>query len=419
MLRLPTENTSDREEKTMVDWIEKSLGEIAEVTKLAGFEFTKYIKYNDDGEIIALRALNLRNGELDLSDIKRISREVSEGLTRSKIYKDDILLTYTGNGYGDCAIIEENDKYHLAPNICKIVPNQNVIYPYYLYCYIRSKAFYNQMSNNMTGSGQPTIPMKTIRLLKIPVPDMSVQVKIANMIWSLNQKIRNNKVINNNLEQQTQAIFKSWFVDFELNYGIMPSYWKVSQLGSIAKISTEVFSPAKNPNVEVEHYSIPAYDEKRYPVFETSNGIKSNKYRLSSNSVMISKLNPDTKRIWRPYCISDNPICSTEFIVYEPINPLNRDFIYSIIDSIGFSAFLCSHTTGSTNSRQRATPSITLTYDIIVPDEKTIQAFCSIVSPMYDTIENNIKENQKLAETRDKLLPKLMSGELDVSGIDL
>lgn len=419
MLRLPTENTSDREEKTMVDWIEKSLGEIAEVTKLAGFEFTKYIKYNDDGEIIALRALNLRNGELNLSDIKRISREVSEGLTRSKIYKDDILLTYTGNGYGDCAIIEENDKYHLAPNICKIVPNQNVIYPYYLYCYIRSKAFYNQMSNNMTGSGQPTIPMKTIRLLKIPVPDMSVQVKIANMIWSLNQKIRNNKVINNNLEQQTQAIFKSWFVDFELNYGIMPSYWKVSQLGSIAKISTEVFSPAKNPNVEVEHYSIPAYDEKRYPVFETSNGIKSNKYRLSSNSVMISKLNPDTKRIWRPYCISDNPICSTEFIVYEPINPLNRDFIYSIIDSIGFSAFLCSHTTGSTNSRQRATPSITLTYDIIVPDEKTIQAFCSIVSPMYDTIENNIKENQKLAETRDKLLPKLMSGELDVSGIDL
>lgn len=226
-------------------------------------------------------------------------------------------------------------------------------------------------------------------------------------------------MLNNNLEQQAQAIFKSWFVDFELNYGIMPSDWKVSQLGAIAKISTEVFSPAKNPNVEVEHYSIPAYDEKRYPVFETSNGIKSNKYRLSSNSVMISKLNPDTKRIWRPYCISDNPICSTEFIVYEPINPLSRDFIYSIIDSIGFSAFLCSHTTGSTNSRQRATPSITLTYDIIVPDEKTIQAFCSIVSPMYDTIENNIKENQKLAETRDKLLPKLMSGELDVSGIDL
>ena len=269
------------------------------------------------------------------------------------------------------------------------------------------------------GTATKFLTAKILSAFELPIPTIAEQQKIAFLLSGLDEKVKTNERINNNLEQQTQAIFKSWFVDFELNYGIMPSDWKVSQLGSIAKISTKVFSPAKNPNVEVEHYSIPAYDEKRYPVFETSNAIKSNKYRLSSNSVMISKLNPDTKRIWRPYCISDNPICSTEFIVYEPINPLNRDFIYSIIDSIGFSAFLCSHTTGSTNSRQRATPSITLTYDIIVPDEKTIQAFCSIVSPMYDTIENNIKENQKLAETRDKLLPKLMSGELDVSDIEI
>ena len=293
--------------------------------------------------------------------------------------------------------------------------NTDIVLPKYLY-YVMSLI---DLNNYNEGTTIPSLRTETLNRLEFDIPSLVEQETILSCLNPIDEKIALNNAINNNLEQQTQAIFKSWFVDFELNYGIMPSDWKVSQLGSIAKISTEVFSPAKNPNVEVEHYSIPAYDEKRYPVFETSNGIKSNKYRLSSNSVMISKLNPDTKRIWRPYCISDNPICSTEFIVYEPINPLNRDFIYSIIDSIGFSAFLCSHTTGSTNSRQRATSSITLTYDIIVPDEKTIQAFCSIVSPMYDTIENNIKENQKLAETRDSLLPKLMSGELDVSDIDL
>lgn len=226
-------------------------------------------------------------------------------------------------------------------------------------------------------------------------------------------------VINNNLEQQAQALFKSWFVNFDLNFGTMPSNWHISQLSSVVKISTEVFSPAKNPKVEVEHYSIPAYDEKRYPVFEMSDGIKSNKYSLTSNSVMISKLNPDTKRIWRPYCITDKPICSTEFIVYEPIDPLYRDFVYSILDSREFSAFLCSHTTESTNSRQRATPSVTLNYDIVLPDNNTIRFFCSLVSPMYEIIENNIIENQKLAELRDVLLPKLMTGELDVSDIDL
>ena len=225
-------------------------------------------------------------------------------------------------------------------------------------------------------------------------------------------------MLNNNLEQQAQALFKAWFVDFELNSGIMPSHWHICQLGSVARISTEVFSPSKNPNVEVEHYSIPSYDEKRYPVFESSDGIKSNKYRLTHNSVMISKLNPNTKRIWRPYCISNTPVCSTEFIVYEPVKVSYRDFVYSIIDSKKFSNFLCAHTTGSTNSRQRVTPSITLNYDIVLPDDETICMFSSIVSPMYDTIENNIKENQLLAETRDKLLPKLMSGKLDVSNID-
>ena len=175
------------------------LGELADVTKLAGFEFTKYIKYNNYGEIIALRALNLRHGELDLTDIKRIDRSVSELLPRSKLYINDILLTYTGNGYGDCAIIEENDKYHLAPNICKIAPNVEKVVPYYLYSYIRTNEFYKIMSSHMTGSSQPTIPMKTIRVLPIPLPPIVVQEKIAEVAYCINEKIRKNNAINKNL----------------------------------------------------------------------------------------------------------------------------------------------------------------------------------------------------------------------------
>lgn len=185
----------------MAEFEYKEIGDIADVTKLAGFEFTKYIDYIDDGKIIALRALNLRNGELDLSDIKRIDRDVSDSLVRSKLYKNDILLTYTGNGYGDCAIIEENNKYHLAPNICKITPNEDAVEPYFLYSYIRTSEFYKTMSNHMTGSSQPTIPMKTIRVLKVPVPPMDIQKKVASMVLSINQKIKNNTEINKNLQR--------------------------------------------------------------------------------------------------------------------------------------------------------------------------------------------------------------------------
>ena len=396
----------------MSEWLKTSLIDIVELIGGGTPKTSKAEYWGGNINWLSVKDFNNENRYV-YSTEKTITEEGLNNSSTKLLRKDDIIISARGT-VGELAMIPFPMAFNQS---CYGIRAKEGIDSTFLYYLIKHSV--RKLKAMTHGSVFDTITRDTFANIDVAIPDIEMQQRVAKMLANIDDKVENNQRINNNLEQQTQAIFKSWFVDFELNYGNMPSEWKVSQLGTIAKISTEVFSPAKNPNVEVEHYSIPAYDEKRYPVFETSNGIKSNKYRLSSNSVMISKLNPDTKRIWRPYCISDNPICSTEFIVYEPINPLNRDFIYSIIDSIGFSAFLCSHTTGSTNSRQRATPSITLTYDIIVPDEKTIQAFCSIVSPMYDTIENNIKENQKLAETRDKLLPKLMSGELDVSDIEL
>lgn len=227
------------------------------------------------------------------------------------------------------------------------------------------------------------------------------------------------RLINKNLEQQAQALFKAWFVDFEAFSGEMPKGWVPAKLGDIVEISTSSFSPAKNPDAVVEHYSIPAFDEKKYPVFEVADGIKSNKYILSPNSVMISKLNPDTKRVWRPYCISPLAISSTEFIVFEAKNPAYRDFVYSIIDSAAFSNHMCAHTSGSTNSRQRTMPKTTLDFEFILPTEDTILNFCEIVTPMYNLIQANVIENQRLADARDNLLPKLVSGELDITEIDI
>ena len=225
--------------------------------------------------------------------------------------------------------------------------------------------------------------------------------------------------INENLQEQARSIFQSWFIDFEPFGGAAPSDWHSSTLGQVAIMKTDSWSPAKNPDVVVEHYSIPAFDEQHYPVFEIASGIKSNKYILTPDSVMISKLNPDTKRIWRPVCLSEHPVCSTEFIVYEAKKNEQRDYIYSLIDSIPFFNHLCSHTTGSTNSRQRATPKTTLEFSFLLPPDSVIEEFCNIVTPMYDLIASNLVENQTLTKTRDSLLPRLMSGELDVSDLVL
>ena len=406
MLRLLTENTLDREEKIMAEWSEKSLGEIAEVTKLAGFEFTKYIEYNNDGEIIALRALNLRNGELDLTDIKRISREVSDGLTRSKIYKDDILLTYTGNGYGDCAIIEENDKYHLAPNICKIVPNKEVVFPYYLYCYIRSKAFYNQMSNNMTGSGQPTIPMKTIRLLKIPVPEMRVQVNIANMIWSLNQKIRNNKEINNNLEQQAQAIYQQMFIDNAR------SNWAEGTLSDIADI-TMGQSPSGSSYNEDGTGTIFFQGRAEF-------GFRFPSVRLyTTEPKRMARSNDTLMSVRAP--VGDLNVAHTDCCIGRGLAAIHsksnhQSFVLYTMFSLKkqLDVFNGEGTVFGSINRNSLND-----MPILIPSDDILDEFERIVAPMDLTIRNNYDENCRLQNICDTLLPRLMSGELDVSDIDI
>lgn len=103
------------------------IGEIASVTKLAGFEFTKYIQYKEQGDIIMLRGLNCKKGHLVLDDIKWIDKETSDLLPRSKLYYGDILMTYAGT-IGDVAMVDADNKYHLAPNVAKITLTDKMAY---------------------------------------------------------------------------------------------------------------------------------------------------------------------------------------------------------------------------------------------------------------------------------------------------
>ena len=268
-------------------------------------------------------------------------------------------------------------------------------------------------------SAYPSIKPSDIENLEIDIPDIDVQRKIVGILRCLDHKMEKNIDINKNLQLQAQTLYTAWFETFEPFNGVVPDSWQQITLGDIAEIITNSFNPQKNPDVVIEHYSIPAFDEKKYPVFEYASGVKSNKYILSTNSVMISKLNPDTKRVWRPLCLSDLAVSSTEFIIFEAYNPKHKDFVYSVIDSQSFTDWMCSHTTGSTNSRQRTTPATTLNYNLWLPDDASMEKFLNTVTPMYDLIAQNLSQNQEFITLRDSLLPKLMSGELDVSNINV
>lgn len=361
---------------------------------------------------------NSRN--IDRSKFAFISEQTHEKLKRSQIEKNDILFSMAGMFLGKTGIVTDDlvpANTNQAVAIIRIdTEKANHEYVYY---YLNQRSVVQAVNASSAQSAQPNINLKQIGQIEIDLPERKLQDKIVSILSAIDFKIEKNNQINENLEQQARAIFQAWFIDYEPFGGAAPLAWHPSTLGQIAELKTDSWSPAKNPDVMVEHYSIPAFDDQHYPVFEIAAGIKSNKYILNSNSVMISKLNPDTKRIWRPLCLSAHSVCSTEFIVYEAKKQEQRDYIYSILDSIPFLNHLCSHTTGSTNSRQRATPKSTLDFTLCLPPDSIIEDFCQIVTPMYDLIASNIVENQSLAKTRDSLLPRLMSGELDVSTIEL
>lgn len=224
-------------------------------------------------------------------------------------------------------------------------------------------------------------------------------------------------IVNDNLEQQAQELYHNHFEN--INCDELPRGWNIITLGSIAVISSKSFNPLKEPTIMLEHYSIPSFDEAKFPVFELSTSIKSNKFIVDNSCLLISKLNPTTKRVWKPYCLTNHAVCSTEFIVYKAKDKAMTDFIYSIIDSSSFTDFMCSHVTGSTGSRQRTTPIDTLSFELALPPKEELEEFQSVVSPIYSQIRNNTIESNILTQLRNSLLPRLMSGELDVSGLDL
>lgn len=290
--------------------------------------------------------------------------------------------------------------------------------PQFVYYLATSPAFRNVAIKSMVGSsGRQRVQQGVLDAFEVTVPPLRVQKQIGEFLSALDGKIQMNEKLNDNLEQQAQAIYHERFETVSPND--FPSDWRIVTLGEVATISNKSFNPLKEPEILLEHYSIPAFDEARFPVFELSTSIKSNKFIIDASCFMISKLNPTTKRVWKPYCLTGNAVCSTEFIVYKAKDKTITDFLYSVIDSNSFSDFMCSHVTGSTGSRQRTTPSDTLSYELILPSEDELAEFQSLVSPMYAQIRINAIENDRLKRLRDSLLPKLMSGEIDVSTIQL
>ena len=378
--------------------------------------------YAEEASETTIRVLNQkcnRNFRISYGD-SRLHDTLKKKVPPERYVKpDDILINSTGAGTaGRIAQIEDvPSATTIDGHMILIRSNGKVTQKFLGYALKAHQWEVLQLDEGSTGQTE----LNRDRLLdeimiNYPV-SFDEQNAIVGTLESIDRKLIVNKEINDNLQQQAELLYHKRFET--VNRDKLPVGWRIVRLGDVATISKKSFNPAKEPEMMLEHYSIPAFDEAHFPVFEPSTAIKSNKFIVDDSCFMISKLNPTTKRVWKPYCLTANAVCSTEFIVYKAKSQDLTDFLYSVIDSTSFSDFMCSHVTGSTGSRQRTTPSDTLAFELVLPNAEEIAEYQGVVSPMFEQIKCNAIENDRLKRLRDSLLPKLMSGELDVSSIQL
>lgn len=384
------------------------LGELCDISSSKRIFAKEYVSsgvpFFRGKEIIQLHEGNDVNNELFISEER--FQEIAKKFGYPK--PGDILLTSVGT-LGIPYYVKSKTPFYFKDGNLTWFRNFNNVRGRYIYYWFFSNIAKKQIDSKCIGSTQKALTITTLKDFDIALPSLEEQDKVISILDSLQLKISINKKINDYLAELAS-------LEFSRHFG--PDT-PTTELGKVLSISTKSLKPQDCIGDIWEHYSIPAYDENRRPIFEPAECIKSNKYIVDTNCILISKLNPTIKRIWMPACTSDHPVCSTEFIVYKPNNLKHKSFYYAAINAPEFTDYLLAHVTGSTGSRQRTQPKATLKYPMQAPSVEAIDEFCAFADPIYEQIKLNELESGELEVLRDTLLPKLISGEIDVSKVKL
>lgn len=301
---------------------------------------------------------------------------------------------YCGNVY-HCP-----DKCWVSDNAIAISAN-NLIDIKYLFYLMSSLNLHHQH----IGGAQPLMTQDIIGRFDVSIPRVETQKKIASILSSIDSKIALNRRINNNLEQQAQALFKSWFVDFEpfkngtfidSELGKIPEGWRVGSLGELVNIKYGKDYKKLSPG------SIPVYG---------SGGIIRNvdKYLYNKESVLIPRKGTLNNVIY-----VNHPFWTVDTMFYTHMKTEGiAKFIYLLISPVDLS----SMNSGS------AVPSMTVDIlnkiRIIIPPTIVLQCFDNIVKPLFTMKDIHVRENKNLSQLQNTLLPKLMSGKIDISNLNI
>lgn len=376
------------------------LHELADLT--VGHVGSMASEYVDVG-VPFLRSQNIRPFRLDLNDVKYVSAAFHERLTKSALRPKDVVVVRTGTP-GTAAVVPEGLGPVNCADLVVIRPGPQLDSRYL--CYFINGAAKGYVDSRLVGAVQQHFNVGAAREMIIPPVSLHTQQAIGEVLGALDDAIEADRLLMERSEQLAHALVKT----------VEPSV----ALASVAEFQHRMISPTTFAEALVDHFSLPAYDEGRLPARVIGENIKSGKLVLEDRMVLVSKLNPHIPRVWLASPADGvRSLASTEFIPLTPSTDFQVELLWAICSEPRFCEQLVELVRGTTGSHQRVAAEDVLNVLVASPNgfaQGTLDAIRSSVA-FADALR---RESSRLAELRDALLPKLLSGELRVSdGQDL
>ena len=394
-------------------WNDAKLHELPDLLDFIVDNRGKTVPTDPDGEHILIATNCIRNENLypSYEKIRTLNEETYRNWFRAHPEPGDIIFVNKGTPGRVCMVPDPVD-FCIAQDMVALRVNSDIVYNKYLLAVLRCERIQKQITATTVGDVIPHFKKQQLKELLIPVPPMEVQKCIGDYYYMFCKKEELNKQINKNLQEQMEALHRSWFIDYASFGGAKPSSWIKSDIYSIANIIYGAPFASKLFNTEGLGKPIIRIRDLKEQTFVTyTTEIHPKGHLIQPGDIVVGMDGEFRPYIWgnseawlnQRVCIFESKLPSDKAFMLYTIKPLlnviEQTQVATTVIHIGKKDYDA--------------------FEIVLPDRKTLDQFGEITTPMLERIVNNSIENKKLAKLRDALLPKLMSGELDVSDLDL
>ena len=392
---------------------------------------SKYPKKSEfiESGVPFISAYNIRNGRIVWNKMKFISREQHDSLQKGHIMKGDVLLITRGSIGAVAYVTDEFDGANINAQLVFLRANEVDISSKYLYYYLSTNEFKGQVLNRSSGTAQPQLPIHQLVNIPIRLYDIKTQRKTADILSAYDDLIENNTRRIKVLEEMAQVIYREWFIHFrfpghedmamvESELGMIPEGWELKAFSEVTYINPKHIL---NKETKKPHVGMAALTTNSMIVTPEGTKIGNSGSKFLNKDVLFPRITPCVENGKRGYVQFLNPgevsLGSTEFIVFRE-KELCSEYLYLLSIQDDFRENAINSMVGA-SGRQRVQNDCFDNYKLAVPSQNIQDKFSEIASPFFNVIHIFSQKNNVLKSMRDLLLPRLISGDLDASELEI